>query len=510
MQLLEKDNIIARGKLNAKSGLLLFFINTITAFILNPILVGYFGAYLFGIWKSIDKYLGFASIADGKGSQALKWVVAKHESSSDNELKQRFVGSALIVWIIFLPILITIIYIFIHFLPTLISNIHKEDRELILAVITLLGINLIITPLLNISESILVGTNRGYISNYIRIFGLITIFILSYMVVCFDLELIYLASIIVTITVIRGIIYLIVAKKNVSWFGIKVPKISELKSFFKFSSWKLLWSFVARFLMASEVILLSVLVNPSTVSSYIFSAYLIVTAISTSAIVTSSFNPGIGQMYGAKDYNSCRYVIENLREIIFAFAIFVGSLILILNHTFINLWAGEELFIGSYNNLLIVLLMIELLLIRNESFIIDVSLNIRKKVIFGLISTALSLIFAIVGYLYIDNSISIIFIAIFLGRLPLLFIFPLMVNSIMRIENLSIFPIKTVIFAFIIIYLSYTIGINQTINSWLLLILITLFESFILMIIIYKLLLNRKNQTIILEKIKKIATKKSR
>ena len=113
-----KNNIVARGKINAKSGLLLFFINTITAFILNPILVGYFGAYLFGIWKSIDKYLGFASIADGKGSQALKWIVAKHESSKDNGLKQRFVGSAFIVWIIFLPILVTIIFCSIHLTNT--------------------------------------------------------------------------------------------------------------------------------------------------------------------------------------------------------------------------------------------------------------------------------------------------------------------------------------------------------------------------------------------------------
>ncbi len=111
-----KDNLLNMGKLNVKSGLVLFLINSITAFIINPMLVNYFGAHLFGIWKSIDKYLGFASIADGKGSQALKWVIAKHESSNDNELGQRFVGSAIIIWFIFLPILISIgIFIYITF-----------------------------------------------------------------------------------------------------------------------------------------------------------------------------------------------------------------------------------------------------------------------------------------------------------------------------------------------------------------------------------------------------------
>jgi len=496
-----KDNLIHGGKLNAKSGLLLFLINSITAFILNPILVNYFGTYLFGIWKSIDKYLGFASIADGKGSQALKWVVAKHESSKDIEQKQRFVGSAIIVWILFLPILISIISLFIHFSPVLISNIKPEDRELIVSIVILLGINLVITPLLNISESILVGTNRGYIVNIIKIFTLITIFILSLMVVFFKLELIYLAIVIVATTIFRGILYFIMAKKYVSWFGAKIPRATELKSFFKFSSWKLIWSFVARFLMASEVILLSALTNPSTVSSYIFSAYLVITSISISAVVTSSFNPAIGQMFGAKDYKSCQSVIENLREAIFAFSIFVGSIILLLDHSFVNLWAKEELFIGSYNTLLIILIMIELLLIRNESFIIDVSLDIKNKVLLGLLSTTLTILFATIGYNYIDSSVSTIFISILIARLPLLIIFPLMVNRIMKNNNTSIFPIKNIIFATAIIYISYTIGKNQIFDSWVSLIITGLLEGICLLSLIYISLLSPKNRKAITRKI---------
>ncbi len=480
-----KDNLLNMGKLNVKSGLILFLINSITAFIINPMLVNYFGAHLFGIWKSIDKYLGFASIADGKGSQALKWVIAKHESSNDNELKQRFVGSAIIIWFIFLPILISIVILFIYFSPTLISNINQEDRELITIIITLLGLNLILTPLLNISESILVGTNKGYIANLIKILGLIAIFILSCIIIQFKMSLIDLAIVIVSITILRGVIYFLMVKKHIPWFGIKKPRKTELKSFFRFSSWKLVWSFIARFLMASEIILLSILTNPSTVSSYLFSAYLIVTSISISAIVTSSFNPTIGQIYGAKDYKSCRDIIKDLREIIFAFAIFIGSMILLLNHSFVNLWAGEELFIGSYNNLLIVLLMIELLIIRNESFIIDVSLDIKKKVMLGLTSTILSITFAIIGYKYINSSISTLFIGILLGRLPLLIIFPLLVNKIMKSRNLSIFPIKYIIFALVIIYISYYIGVNQIFESWISLIIIGIFESIILITLIY-------------------------
>ena len=119
----------------------------------------------------------------------------------------------------------------------------------------------------------------------------------------------------------------------------------------------------------------------------------------------------------------------------------MGSIILMLNHSFVSLWAGEELFIGSLENLLIVILMVQLLLIRNEAFLIDVSLDIKKKVLLGVSSILLSSLFAILGYYYIDNSIVVIFIGIFLGRLHVLSIFPIIVNSIMknRIVQLTIF-----------------------------------------------------------------------
>ncbi|NEW60759.1 hypothetical protein GSY74_05635 [Sulfurovum sp. bin170] len=492
--------IIKRGGLNAKTGLVLFFINTITAFILNPILVGYFGAYFFGIWKSIDKYLGFASIADGKGVQALKWTIAKDESSEDEEQKKRFVGSAIIVWAIFLPILITIIVTIAYLSPTLISNIQESDQGLVLTIILLLGLNLIITPLLNISEAVLVGTNRGYLVNYIRISWLIITFIVTYMVVFLEFGLEELAISVVLITLLRGVTYFIVAKKEVSWFATMKPTKAELKSFFKFSSWKLAWSFVARFLMASEVIFLSILIGPSLVSSYIFTAYLVVTGISITAIVTSSFNPGIGRMYGGGEYDACQRVIGNLREAVLAFSIFIGAIILLLNQSFITLWVGEELFLGSSANLLIVFILIQLLLIRNEAFLIDVSLTIKNKVLLGMSSIILSSLFAIVGYHYIHPSITTIFIGIFLGRLPILFIFPIMVNKIMKNEKKPTFSLKLSIYIMIILGVSYTIGTQQIFDSWWTLILLGGLESLVLMGAVYLFLLRQENQVLIKDK----------
>ena len=57
------------------------------------------GAYSFGVWKSIQKILTFASIADGRSSQALKWVVANDEATQMKLLKQA-IGSAIKVCVV--------------------------------------------------------------------------------------------------------------------------------------------------------------------------------------------------------------------------------------------------------------------------------------------------------------------------------------------------------------------------------------------------------------------------
>ncbi len=499
----EKTNhkkLVKQGGLNAKSGLILFLINTITAFILNPILVTYFGAYYFGIWKSIDKFLGFAGIADGKGAQALKWTIANHESKEDESKKQRFVGASLIVWFIFLPILMTIIGAIAYFSPTLIANVHPEDKGLVLIIIILLGINLIIMPLFSISESVLIGTNQGYFVNYIRMTWLILAFVITYVVVFLEFGLKELAMSIVLITVLRGISFLITAKKEVPWFGALKPTRVELKSFFKFSSWTLVWSFIARFLLGSEVIFLSILINPTAVSQYTFTSYLVITGISVAAIVSSSFNPVIGRLFGNKEYESCQHIVANLREFILAFSVFIGTVVLLLNQSFVSLWAGETLFLGSWNNLFIVLLMIELLLVRNEAFIIDISLNIKVKVLLGLGSVVLSSLFAVVGYYIIDNSISMIFMGVFLGRVPLLFFFPMMVNRMMKNKQKFGFSWKLFGYAFIILASSYLIGTEQSFSSWWTLMFLGALETILVMGFVYTLLLSSENQAFIREK----------
>lgn len=493
-----KDNkykkLANSAKLNSISGLLFFAARIIIVLIMNPLFIQYLGSTYFGIWKSIEKFLGFASVADGKATQALKWTIANQESSEDFDKKKREVGSAIIIWFFFLPVLAMIILLLVVFAPELIKDVSAIDYTLITTVFLLLGINLIITPLFGIPDSVLIGTNNGFVSNYNKIIWAIAGAILMYIALIMGYGLEELAMIVVFVTIMRGINLLFLVKKNVEWFALLKPKKGEIYSFFKFSSWVLVWSFIAKFLLGSEVILLSALMGPEMVSSYIFTSYLAFTTISLSAIVTSSITPGLGMLIGNKDYLKSQGVILKLRNFSFAFSLFSGAIILLLNKSFVTLWGNEELFLGWENNFLITLLMIQLISIRNEAFLIDLSLNLKVKVLFGVLSVVLSLVFSIVLYKYMSSNVSSILLGILMGRFLLLFIFPIIINKLVKYDDKWIYSFKQIIFAVFFIAMSTFIGYNQLITTWSSLIFLGILEALICMIYVYIFILNEDNR----------------
>lgn len=492
---------------NAVSGLFFFVLNTLVSLVLNPILVHYLGSTYFGIWKSIDHFLGFASIADGKGAQALKWTIANQEASRDLEKKQREVASAVLVWGVFLPVLVILTLTLAYFSPYLIKDVNPAEHGLIRLIVLLLGLNLIISPLFGISEAVLIGVNRGYISSYIRAFWLILSAFLMYGMLVYGYGIVQLAMVTVAITLFRGVHYYLSCKRRISWFGVMRPTKDELATFFRFSSWKLLWSFIARFFTSGEIIFLSILVGAGSVSQYVFTAYIAVTGVTVTAIASSAITPGLGRLIGNAELEKSRKVIAQLRELVLATALFIAAGMLLLNKSFVFLWAGPELFLGEENNILIAVLMIQLVIIKNEAFLIDLSLKIKTKVLLGIASVGLTLFFIVLMQRYISQSISAIFVAIFLGRLLLLMLFPRITNKIVSFEPASFLRYRTLVYALLFLLLSGGIGLVQHFESWTAFVVMGSIESMVCALFLYAFVLTDANRGMITSQLLRLKTR---
>ncbi len=54
--------------------------------------------FCFWVWQALQRFTGAISVADGRSSQVLKWVIANHQDSTDDAQKRRDIGAALWAW----------------------------------------------------------------------------------------------------------------------------------------------------------------------------------------------------------------------------------------------------------------------------------------------------------------------------------------------------------------------------------------------------------------------------
>lgn len=493
------NNLMHSAKLNAVTSYLNFAIISLLVFFISPYLISYLGSYYYGVWKSIQKILTFATVADGKATQALKWVIANDEVNTNIARKQKAVGSSLKVWVYFLPILIIVIALLVWNLPNLINGLKPSLVSSVYQVGLILGVNMLINPLFAIPDAILIGANKGYKSTSIQVVGATISNILMVWFSYLGYGIQGLAFAILLVTFFNGVFIFYICKKNISWFGIKKPSKEELKEFFGFSFWVFIWSFVQKIILSTEIVILGFLFNPENVTNYVFTAFIVQLAVSVSLITGSAITPGLGKVIGAKNFILANSIAQSLRDIIIFLAAFFGGVMLLLNKNFVSLWIGESFFLGANTNFLITLIMVHLIMIRIEAQIQDLTLKIKKKVIHGAFFAVLTVFLAFVGYKIFNHPIEGVFVGVLLGRFLHLLAFKNLVNKMLQLKkDKKIFVLY--VYLIILFFISKVMPYS---DSWGLFILIALTTSLVLITICYFLFLSKESKLNLLKIIKK-------
>ena len=178
--------------------------------------------------------------------------------------------------------------------------------------------------------------------------------------------------------------------------------------------------------------------------------------------------------------------------------LFSGSLVA-LNGAFVKLWVGEVHFMGDTVNLLIVACMAQLMLLRSEGQIQDLTLNIKNKVIYGLASIVLSPLLAVLFYKLGDNKIELLFAGVFIGRLILSITLPLMVNRFIKKTK---FNIGKLLPGICIIGLCFIFGQKYEISDWIDFIIAICLLELLVVLASFMFLLSKENKRFMLTVIK--------
>jgi O-antigen/teichoic acid export membrane protein len=432
-RLLSDQSLTKKAYLNALASGLDYTARLLVGFILTPWLVAGLGAYSYGLWQILNRVVGYITPASGRPAFALKWTLANQQVSTDYEQKRRYVGSTLLVWAIFLPLVAAIGGALAWFMPYWIKNVPAEYVWQVRIVSGLLVAHVITESLATVPLSVLQGENLGY-----KRMGTSAILVLlggglTWLALDLGTGIIGVASAVLATSLITGVFFLFVVRTYAPWFGVARPSVEITRRFLGLSGWFMGWNLVMSLMMASDVVLLGMLDSVESVTTYTLTKYVPETLISLVAIMVFGVAPGLGGIIGSGMLEKAAKIRSEIMALTWLVGTVLGTTILLWNRAFLTLWVGEEYSAGPMATLLIVVVVMQLVLIRNDANIIDLTLDLRRKVIVGALSVVFVIVFAGVLVGYFKYGIEGLCLGILAGRSILSLGYPVLVGRLLKV-----------------------------------------------------------------------------
>ncbi len=431
-RIISDGSLTKKASLNAAASTAEQIARIIAGLLITPFLVTRLGDAAYGIWQVLQRLIGHTSPASGRPGEALKWTIAHAQVSTDYEWKRRQLGNAVVVWVLFLPLLISIGAVVAWFSPTWLNVPSGSATTVRLAAAILVG-DAVLFGLLCLPQSVLQGENLGYKRLGLSILLVFISKTLLVTAVYMSFGIVGMAVATVGGTVLWGVMYIYIARSRVAWFGIAKPSLAEVRGFLRLSWWFLLWNLVMQVMLASDVVVLGIVGSPTLVTTYTLAKYLPQAIIVAVATVIFAIMPGLGGLIGAGDLRRAVRIRNETMTLVWLMTTVAGATVLLWEESFLRLWVGERYYPGSATVLMIMLMVLQFALIRTDTNIIDLTLNLRRKVLLGTFSAALSVGLACLFLGVLGMGIIGLVLGFILGRTVQSIGYPLMIGRLLGI-----------------------------------------------------------------------------
>lgn len=427
-----RPTMTRRASLNAFAALVDYAARIIIQFVLAPLMLRFLGDAGYGAWQVLQKLIGHATPAGGRPGEALKWVVAQSQTSDDEKRKRQQVGTAILVWALFLPATAVLGCVLAWVSPALVGA-SPDQVWIVRGAAALLVVNLMVLGLAVVPQSVLQGENLGY-----RRLGLSTVILfvgafLTALALWAGWGLMGVALATIAATVLSGVTYLQIVRTQVPWWGVSRPPRGSVKGFVGLSWWFLLWNLVMQAIKGSDVIVLGAVGGAAVVTMYTLTSYVPQAVSDVVFTVISATMPGLAGLVGAGEVTRAARIRGETMVVCWLVAIGSAATVIVWLPAFLAHWVGERYDAGTTATVLICVMVVQLALIRVDSNVIDLTLRIRGKVLLGLLSAGLSAGLGLVLAGPAGLGITGLVVGFVLGRLPLTFAYPLLVGRVLAL-----------------------------------------------------------------------------
>lgn len=468
-ELFSDKSLTKKAYLNAIASGLDYFARLMVGFFITPLLVGGLGDFFYGVWQILIRLMGYLTPASGRSTQALKMTLANQQLVAEADRKREYVGSTFYVWLIFVPVTAILGGLVTWYIPIWLKA-ASDSYTLIRIASLIMVLNVVMTSLSNLPRSVMEGENLGYKRMGISAFLVILGGGFTWAALALKTGLEGVAAAALLITLVTGLFFFSIVKSYAPWFGFKKPSLVDVRQFFGLSIWFTLWNLTMNLMTASDVVVLGLVNSARAVTDYTLTKYAPETTVSVISIIVFGILPGLGGIIGSGDVQKARAVRAEIMSFTWWICCALGTTILLWNRSFVSLWVGPEHYAGAVECFVILLMVTQFVMIRNDANIIDLTLVLPKKVIIGLISVAISIVASVLAVSVLKSGIIGLCLGIMLGRLVLSIEYPLIVGKKLKIPFTgqlvaSIRP-AAIIFVFFALAAYGSEMINQYLSGW--------------------------------------------
>lgn len=467
----EGRSLTSRASLNGVASGLDYGTRALVELLVSPLVVGGVGAAAYGAWRVLWQWSSYVWGASGRSAQALQFAIAHKQWTADDTEKRQLVGAAVLVWLLFLPLMLAAGVAGVWLAPVLLDVPADQVTPLRLAA-AILAVDAMAMTLVTLPRSSLVGENLGYTrmgasAALVAVGG--GLLVLS---VELDLGLPGLAGATLLTTLLTGAVFAVITRRRLAWFGIARPSRALARWFLGLSVWFLGWKLVLELMIASDVLVLAAFAPLTAVAAFALSKWVADSMAQVLSILVQATIPGIGAYLGSGALDVAARLRGEVMSLVWVVGTAIGTTVVIWNGTFVGLWVGEDLYAGRTTTLLVVVLAFQLALIRTDTFVIDVALRPRVKVLAGGVAAVLSIGLAAVAAGPLDGGVVGLCLGLVLGRATLGVVAPVAVGRFLGVPlRRQVARVLRPALATCVLFAGgYWVAGENTVSSWFLLV----------------------------------------
>ena len=380
-----RDTLTRRASLGAVASVLDFASSAGVSAVITPVLLRGLGTVFYGIWEILNRLVSQTVATDGRPTEALRLVVANHQQSADAGLLRRYVGGAAVVWLLFLPLVMALGAVLTWVAPSLVKATPEVVAPVRLAC-GFLVVGMMLMTLGAIPQSVLEGMNLGYRRMGLQASVNVAGGILMAGAVLVGLGLPALAAARAVTFGIGAILFLLLARRYVDWFGAARPTRADVSRIFGVSLWVMVGDTITRLLGSSDVVILGFVRSPALVTTYVLTGYASKFLAGLLTMTVGAAMPGFGGLIGSGALDRAAASRRELLAGTWLALTAAGGTILVWNRSLLSLWVGPGRSADPLVTLLIVLITAQTVAIRTYVFMIDAALQTRFRVRTGAVS----------------------------------------------------------------------------------------------------------------------------